>query len=93
MAILQYKKGFKSKVVYSQISKARTKSCESLLCPDSRNRKSSGKDRMPLVIDFHPALSGLSKIIDKSSVIRYGKGQREIPGEHLYSHFFSKEHE
>ena len=25
--------------------------------------------------------------------MRYGKGQRGIPGEHLYSHFFSKGHE
>ena len=59
------KRGFESKVVDSQISKARTKSRESLLCQDTRNRKSSGKDRMPLVIDFHPALSGISKIIDR----------------------------
>ena len=58
------KRGFKLKVVDSQILKARTKSRESLLCQDARNRKSSGKDRMLLVIDFHPALSGISKIID-----------------------------
>ena len=25
--------------------------------------------------------------------MRYGKGQREIPGEHLYSHSFSNRHE
>ena len=29
----------------------------------------------------------------KSSVTLYDKGQREIPGEHLYSHFFSEGHE
>ena len=52
--------GFKSKVVDSQISKVRTKSRESLLCQDTKNRESSGKDRMPLVINFHPALSGIS---------------------------------
>ena len=29
----------------------------------------------------------------KSSLIRYGKGQRGISGEHLYAHFFGVGHE
>ena len=29
----------------------------------------------------------------KSSLNRYGRGQRNIPGEHLYSHFFGDGHE
>ena len=29
----------------------------------------------------------------KSSLKRYGKGQHNIPGEHLYAHFFTEGHE
>ena len=29
----------------------------------------------------------------KSSLNRYGRGQREMPREHLYAHFFSEGHE
>ena len=29
----------------------------------------------------------------KGSFKRYGKGQRNIPGEHLYAHFFKEGHE
>ena len=74
--------GFKSKVVDSQISKVRTKSRESLLCQDTKNSESSGKDRMPLVINFHPALLGIIKIIDLTwPVLHASESTRKVFGE------------
>ena len=74
--------GFKSKVVDSQISKARTKSHESLLCQDTRNRISSDKVRMLFVIDFHPALLVISKIIDLAWPVLYAsENVRKVFGE------------
>ena len=49
---------------------------------NTRNRKSSGKKRAPLVIDFHPALSGLSKIIDLVWLVLYALERiRKVFGE------------
>ena len=42
----------------SQFLKAKAKSRESLLSQESSDRKKQSK-RMPLVVKFHPALSGL----------------------------------
>lgn len=59
------KRGFKNKLVDSQFLKAKAKSRESLLCQENNNnKKQQSFKRMPLVVKFHPALSGLGKIVE-----------------------------
>ena len=49
----------------SQFLKAKAKSRESLPCQEDSDRKKTQQNkRMPIVVKFHPALSGLGKIIE-----------------------------
>ena len=57
------KRGFKQRFVESQFTKAKRKNRESHLCQD-RVVNRSKVNRMPLVMNFHPALSGVGNIID-----------------------------
>ena len=58
------KRGFKENLVDSEFERARAKTRESLLCQDSNRRDIKRNKRLPLVMTFHPALSGVGKIID-----------------------------
>ena len=56
------KRGFRTEVVDSQLQKARDVSRTALL--DQRyNKKDKLENRVTLVLDFHPALSGIGKKI------------------------------
>ena len=64
------KRCFKRKLVDSQFLKAKAKSRASLLCQENQDRKKQNK-KMALVVKFHPAFSGLSKIIESLWPILY----------------------
>ena len=57
------KRGFRERNVYSQFVRARGKSRESLLV-QGRGQKRMDLDRIPLVMNFYPALSWVGKIVD-----------------------------
>ena len=57
------KRGFKSRFVESQLTKAKNQNRDSFLCQD-RVRNTFKVNRMPLVMNFHPALSGVRNIIN-----------------------------
>ena len=57
------KRGFKRRLVESQFTKAVRQNRDSLLCQDKAGDYSS-VNRIPLVMNFHPALSGVRNIID-----------------------------
>ena len=56
-------RGFKEKFVDLQFRKAEGKDSNKLFCQDIKGIKSNGNGVL-LVMEFHPALSGVSKIID-----------------------------
>ena len=56
------KRGFRTEVVDGQLQKARDVSRTALL-DQGYNKKDKFKNRVPLVLDFHPALSGIRKKI------------------------------
>ena len=58
------KRGFKENLVDSEFERARVKTWKSLLCQDSNRRDIKRNKRLLLVMTFHPALSGVDKIID-----------------------------
>ena len=57
------KRGFRKRNVDSQFVQARGKSRESLHFQD-RGQKRKDLDRIPLVMNFHPPLPGIGKIVD-----------------------------
>ena len=56
------KRGFRTEVVDEQLQKARDVSITALL-DQGYNKKDNLVNRVPLVLDFHPALSGIGKKI------------------------------
>ena len=73
------KRGFKMKVLDSQFSKARKKSRESFLCQDVNSRNVKSEHKISLVMHFHPALSGVGKIInDLWPVLQSSEDMRRI---------------
>ena len=57
------KRGFKKRNVGSQFVRARRKNRESVLC-QGKGQKRKDLDRILRVLNFHPAFSGIGKIID-----------------------------
>ena len=77
-----YYEGFQIESCGFSDFESKNKRRESLLCQDTKNRKSSGKDKIPLVIDFHPTLLGLSKMIDLAwPVLHAPESMRKVFGE------------
>ena len=68
------KRGFKRNVVESQVRKAKRRSKQSLFSGHSGQR-SRNLERIPLVINFHPALSGVNNIIDSLWPILHASGE------------------
>ena len=71
------KRGFKENAINSQFSKARGRIREKVL---GRGMNNKGElERIPLVVNFHPALSGIGKIVDSLWPILHVLGDmREI---------------
>ena len=57
------KRGFKKGLVDEQLLRAKVKKREDPLCQDTRNQRKENSNRIPLVVNFHPALSGIGKIV------------------------------
>ena len=57
-----YKRGFKKDEVSAQCEKTKTKDREALLVQNKENKVNS--DVVPLVLNFHPAFSGVRGIVE-----------------------------
>ena len=78
------KRGFKENLADSEFEGARAKARKSLLCQDTNRRDIKRNKRLPLVMMFHPALSGAGKIVDSFWPILYAsEDMRSIFGEKM----------
>ena len=75
------KRGFKQKFVDLQFRKAKGKDRNKLLCQDIKGTKSD-RNGVPLGMEFHPGISGVSKVIDSLwPVFRASDDMRKISEE------------
>ena len=85
------KRGLKKKLVDLQFSKARGKDRNKLLCQDTKGINSN-RDGVPLVMKFHPALSGLSKVMDSLwPVLHASDDMKRFSRKSLYCHLNDQE--
>ena len=58
------KRGFKKNLIDEQFFKAKAKRREDLLFQNIRSKAKEKSMRIPLVVNFHPALSGIGKVVN-----------------------------